>query len=125
VRYAHGFGTGSCGFSGFQPCKTANSRVAFPKTEVLGKPLLREYFRNRLGLANGSFVTRQDLEHYGRTDVIFYKFDIIDDLSKEGRRKNMRAKPGSALGLFNNPVGCRGKSSKDFYPQAFPPKKTS
>jgi hypothetical protein len=37
--------------------------------------LLGEYFRNRLGLANGSFVTRQDLEHYGRTDVIFYKFD--------------------------------------------------
>jgi len=37
--------------------------------------LLGEYFRNRLGLANGAFVTRQDLEHYGRTDVVFYKFD--------------------------------------------------
>jgi hypothetical protein len=26
-----------------------------------------------LGLANGAFVTRNDLERYGRTDVIFYK----------------------------------------------------
>jgi hypothetical protein len=34
---------------------------------------LGEYFRNRLGLANGAFVTRDDLERYGRTDVIFYK----------------------------------------------------
>ena len=32
-----------------------------------------EYFRNRLGLANGAFVKRQDLERYGRTDVDFYK----------------------------------------------------
>lgn len=36
---------------------------------------LGEYFRNRLGLANGSFVTRQDLEKYGRTDVKFVKLD--------------------------------------------------
>jgi hypothetical protein len=43
VRYAHGFGTGSCVFSGFQPCKTANFTVAFPKTEVLGKPLLKRF----------------------------------------------------------------------------------
>jgi hypothetical protein len=34
---------------------------------------LGEYFRNRLGLANGAFVMRQDLERYGRTDVTFYK----------------------------------------------------
>jgi HKD family nuclease len=34
---------------------------------------LGEYFRNRLGLANGAFVTKQDLEHYGRIDVLFYK----------------------------------------------------
>ncbi|MDR0908706.1 MAG: NgoFVII family restriction endonuclease [Spirochaetaceae bacterium] len=34
---------------------------------------LGEYFRNRLGLANGAFVTKQDLERYGRTDVEFYK----------------------------------------------------
>ena len=34
-----------------------------------------EYFRNRLGLANGAFVTRNDLDAYGRTDVTFYKLD--------------------------------------------------
>lgn len=36
---------------------------------------LGEYFRNRLGLANGAFVTRDDLEKYGRTDVVFIKLD--------------------------------------------------
>jgi HKD family nuclease len=34
---------------------------------------LGEYFRNRLGLENGVFVTKSDLERYGRTDVVFYK----------------------------------------------------
>ncbi|MDR2446124.1 MAG: NgoFVII family restriction endonuclease [Treponema sp.] len=34
---------------------------------------LGEYFRNRLGLANGAFVTRQDLKRYGRENVEFYK----------------------------------------------------
>jgi hypothetical protein len=37
--------------------------------------LLGEYFRYRLGLASGAFVTRKDLEHYGRTDIIFSKID--------------------------------------------------
>ena len=36
---------------------------------------LGEYFRNRLGLANGAFVTRADLDRYGRTDVRFVKLD--------------------------------------------------
>lgn len=36
---------------------------------------LGEYFRNRLGLANGEFVTRDALERYGRNDVIFVKLD--------------------------------------------------
>lgn len=36
---------------------------------------LGEYFRNRLGLANGAFVTRADLDRYGRTDVVFLKLD--------------------------------------------------
>ena len=36
---------------------------------------LGEYFRNRLGLANGAFVTRADLDRYGRTDVIFLRLD--------------------------------------------------
>jgi len=40
----------------------------------LNNSLLGEYFRNRLGLPNGAFVTRQNLEDYGRTDVVFYKF---------------------------------------------------
>lgn len=36
---------------------------------------LGEYFRNRLGLANGAYVTRADLDRYGRTDVKFVKLD--------------------------------------------------
>ncbi len=37
--------------------------------------LLGEYFRSRLGLANGAFVNKEDLEKYGRTNVTFYKID--------------------------------------------------
>lgn len=37
--------------------------------------LIGEYFRNRLGLANGAFVEKSDLIRYGRTDVTFYKID--------------------------------------------------
>ena len=37
--------------------------------------LLGEYFRNRLGLANGQYVKRTDLEKYGRTNVTFTKID--------------------------------------------------
>lgn len=37
--------------------------------------LIGEYFRSRLGLANGALVTRADLERYGRTDVTFTKID--------------------------------------------------
>ena len=37
--------------------------------------LLGEYFRNRLGLPNGAFVTRDDFDKYGRTDIDFYKID--------------------------------------------------
>ena len=36
---------------------------------------LGEYFRNRLGLANGAYVTAEDLRRYGRTSVTFYKID--------------------------------------------------
>lgn len=36
---------------------------------------LGEYFRNRLGLANGAFVDRAALDAYGRTDVVFVKLD--------------------------------------------------
>ncbi|WP_068777738.1 restriction endonuclease PLD domain-containing protein [Paenibacillus sp. FJAT-26967] len=44
-------------------------------TTPLSNAQLGEYFRNRLGLGNGSFVTKQDLLNYGRTDVTFYKID--------------------------------------------------
>jgi hypothetical protein len=37
--------------------------------------LIGEYFRNRLGVANGAPVTIEDLHRYGRTDVDFYKID--------------------------------------------------
>jgi len=37
--------------------------------------LLGEYFRNRMGLPSGAFVTRKDLDNYGRSNVTFYKFD--------------------------------------------------
>lgn len=44
-------------------------------TTPLSNAQLGEYFRNRLGLANGAYIWRSDLENYGRTDVTFYKFD--------------------------------------------------
>lgn len=44
-------------------------------TTPLNNSLLGEYLRNRIGVANGAFVTKADLEHYGRTDVTFYKID--------------------------------------------------
>ena len=37
--------------------------------------LIGEYFRNRLGVANGAAVRLDDLLRYGRTDVTFYKID--------------------------------------------------
>jgi hypothetical protein len=37
--------------------------------------LIGEYFRNRLGVASGKAVTKNDLIKYGRTDVDFYKID--------------------------------------------------
>lgn len=36
---------------------------------------LGEYFRNRLGLPNGAYITRADLDRYGRTDVKFVRLD--------------------------------------------------
>ncbi|NLW30018.1 MAG: NgoFVII family restriction endonuclease [Fibrobacter sp.] len=37
--------------------------------------LVGEYFRNRLNLPEGEFITVDHLNHYGRTDVDFYKID--------------------------------------------------
>lgn len=42
---------------------------------TLNNSLLGEYFRYRLGLKNGEFVTKVHLLKYGRTDVDFYKID--------------------------------------------------
>ncbi len=44
-------------------------------TTPLSNAQIGEYFRNRLGLANGAYIWRNDLEEYGRTDVTFYKLD--------------------------------------------------
>ncbi len=44
-------------------------------TTPLNNSLLGEYFRCRIGVANGAFVTKEDLINYGRTDITFYKLD--------------------------------------------------
>jgi hypothetical protein len=44
-------------------------------TTPLSNAQLGEYFRQRLHLSNGAFVTKKDLINYGRTDVTFYKID--------------------------------------------------
>ncbi len=41
----------------------------------LNNSLLGEYFRNRLGVANGEKVTMEHLVNYGRDEVTFYKID--------------------------------------------------
>lgn len=44
-------------------------------TTPMNNSLLGEYFRNRLGLSNGQMITKEDLERYGRTDIVFAKID--------------------------------------------------
>ena len=44
-------------------------------TTPLDNSRLGEYFRSRIGVEYGAFVTKQDIEKYGRTDVTFYKLD--------------------------------------------------
>lgn len=44
-------------------------------TTPMNNSLLGEYFRNRIGVANGAYVWLEDLERYGRVDVDFYKLD--------------------------------------------------
>ncbi|MBD5637568.1 NgoFVII family restriction endonuclease [Clostridium botulinum] len=54
-------------------------RVEQQNNKAIATPLsnaqLGEYFRNRLNLGNGAFVTKQNLLDYGRTDITFYKVD--------------------------------------------------
>ena len=58
-------------------------------TTPLDNSQLGAYIRKRLGLAGGAFVTREDLDRYGRTDVTFYKLDdemyFMDFSRPEGR----------------------------------------
>lgn len=44
-------------------------------TTPASNALLGEYFRNRLGMPNGAFISKDDLVRYGRTDVTFCKID--------------------------------------------------
>lgn len=44
-------------------------------TTPLSNALIGEYFRNRLGVAEGAKVTKADLIRYGRTDVSFLKIE--------------------------------------------------
>lgn len=44
-------------------------------TTPASNALLGEYFRNRLGLSNGSYIKKENLLAYGRSDVTFYKID--------------------------------------------------
>lgn len=44
-------------------------------TTPLSNAQLGEYFRGRLGLANGAFVTKQNLIDYGRLEITFYRID--------------------------------------------------
>lgn len=49
--------------------------------------LIGEYFRNRLGVAEGAMVTKEHLERYGRTNVVFTKIEdelYYMDFSVEG-----------------------------------------
>ncbi|MDO5562537.1 MAG: NgoFVII family restriction endonuclease [Synergistaceae bacterium] len=44
-------------------------------TTPASNALLGEYFRNRLGLANGAYIKKENLLAYGRSDVTFHKID--------------------------------------------------
>lgn len=54
-------------------------RVEQQNNKAITTPLhnsdLGEYFRRRLNLANGDFISKEHLLSYGRTDVTFYKID--------------------------------------------------
>ena len=42
---------------------------------TLDNSILGRYFRKRISVDSGQFITRLDLENYGRLDVTFYKID--------------------------------------------------
>jgi len=49
-------------------------------TTPMNNSLLGEYFRNRLNIPYGQPITTEDLEKYGRTDVVFAKIDEDGEL---------------------------------------------
>lgn len=59
--------------------RTLILRVEQQNDKAITTPLcnaqLGEYLRNRIGVANGAYVWRADLERYGRTDITFFKLD--------------------------------------------------
>lgn len=59
--------------------KAMNLRVEQSGNKAITTPdsnaLIGEYFRNRLGLANGEFITVDHLNSYGRTNVSFVRID--------------------------------------------------
>ncbi len=44
-------------------------------TTPMSNAQLGEYFRGRIGVANGAFISKSDLVAYGRTDVTFFRID--------------------------------------------------
>ena len=58
----------------FLQCRCAQDNGKAIHTPIRNSDL-GEYFRARLGVANGAPITKEDLLRYGRTDVAFYKID--------------------------------------------------
>jgi NgoFVII restriction endonuclease len=56
-------------------CKRATKKYGDAILTPNDNSQLGEYFRNRLGLAYGAKVSKEDLEKYGRTDITFCKID--------------------------------------------------
>lgn len=56
-------------------CTRAQEKMGKAIETPHNNSLIGEYFRNRIGLANGVLISKTDLLNYGRTDVTFYKID--------------------------------------------------
>jgi len=53
----------------------ANSKAI---TTYESNSILGEYFRKRLGLPDGAFIKKTDLQNYGRTNIDFFKIDATN-----------------------------------------------
>lgn len=56
-------------------CSRAQKKYGEAIHTPLNNSSLGEYFRNRINIANGKFINKDDLLKYGRTDVKFTKID--------------------------------------------------